>query len=259
VGDWLHLGSAELVVTRPRKPCYKLGIRLGRSDMGARFRASGRSGFYLSVGREGELRAGDTITRVKRGEGPTIHEMLLDIDAMQTRITLPPPDPDEFHPAYAGYVRRIDAITDAGRQLEAQRDRVVARLSPVSNERALFRYAPDKWNVIEVVGHLTDAERIFAYRLLRIGRGDETPLAGFDENAYVPAGVFDRRPLGDVVDEFVATRNSTIALVRGMPSEAWARRGRAKDTVVTTRALAYIILGHVEHHLTVLDERYGIR
>jgi hypothetical protein len=87
--------------------------------------------------------------------------------------------------------------------------------------------------VTEVVGHLADAERIFAYRLLRIGRGDETPLAGFDENAYVPGGAFDYRSLPDVLDEWVSVRNSTIALVRGMPPGAWASRGRANDKVVT--------------------------
>jgi len=259
VGDLLRVGSAELVVTRPRRPCYKLGIRLGRGDIAARFRSSGRSGFYLSVAREGELRAGDAIARVTRGDGPTIREMLLDADAMQTRITLPRPGTDEFHPAYARYIGRIDAITDAGRQLEAQRDRVVGRLSQVSNAQGGFRYAPGKWSVAEVVGHLADAERIFSYRLLRIGRGDETPLAGFDENTYAPAGAFDRRPLADVVEEFVAVRNATIALVRGMPSEGWARRGTARDSTVTTAALAYIILGHVEHHLAILDERYDIR
>jgi hypothetical protein len=105
---------------------------------------------------------------------------------------------------------------------------------------------------------LSDAERIFAYRLLRIGRGDDTPLAGFDENTYVPAGSFDRRSLPEVLDEWVAVRNATVALVRAMPSEAWGRRGRANDRVISTRALVYIMLGHVEHHLAILAERYGV-
>lgn len=259
VGDWLRAGSTELVVTRPRKPCYKLGIRLGQRDMPARFRASGRSGFYLSVAREGALRAGDAITRIKRGVGPTIREMLRDIDAMQTRISLPHPEPGECAPANARYITRIDAVTDAGRQFEAQRDRLVSRLSRLSSEQAAFRYAPGKWSVTEIVGHLADVERIFAYRLLRIGRGDETPLPGFDENTYVPLGAFDRRPLPDVLEEWVAARHATIALVRGMPSEGWARHGRASDAPVTARALVYILLGHVEHHLAVLGERYGIQ
>jgi MOSC domain-containing protein YiiM len=258
IGDRLRVGSTELVVTRPRKPCFKLGIRLGRRDIIARFRASGRSGFYLSVAREGELRAGDAIARVERGTGPTIREVLADSYAMQTRITLPRPDAAEFDPAAARYVARVDAVSDAGRAFETQRDRVVAALSPLSNEQAAFRYAPGKWSVTEMVGHLSDAERIFAYRLLRVGRGDETPLPGFDENTYVPAGAFDRRSLADVLEEWVTTRNATIALVRGMPSEAWTRRGRANDRVVSARALVYVMLGHVEHHLEILAERYQI-
>jgi len=258
IGDRLRVGSAELVVTRPRKPCYKLGIRLGRRDIVARFRASGRSGFYLSVAREGELRAGDAIAHVERGNGPTIREVLTDAHAMQTRITIPRPAAGEFDPAAARYVDRIEAVSDAGRALEMQRERVLATLSELSQEQAAFRYAPGKWSVTEMVGHLSDAERIFAYRLLRIGRGDQTPLPGFDENTYVPAGAFDRRPLADVLDEWVTTRNATLALVRGMPSEGWTRRGRASDQAVTAGALVYVILGHVEHHLGVLAERYQV-
>ena len=258
IGDRLRVGSAELVVTRPRKPCYKLGIRLGRRDMAARVRASGRSGFYLSVAREGELRAGDAIAHVERGNGPTIREVLGDAYAMQTRITIPRPEAGEFDPAAARYVGRMDAVTDAGRALETQRERLVSALSQLSQEQAAFRYAQGKWSVTEVVGHLSDAERIFAYRLLRIGRGDETPLPGFDENTYVPAGAFDRRPLADVLEEWVTVRNATVALVRGLPSEAWARRGRASDQAVTAAALVYVMLGHVAHHLAILEERYRI-
>ena len=109
-----------------------------------------------------------------------------------------------------------------------------------------------------MVGHLCDGERIFAYRLLRIGRGDETPLAGFDENTYVPAGSFERRELNGLIKEWMATRDATIALVRGLPDDAWTQRGVANGTMVTAPALAYIILGHVEHHLGVLRDRYGV-
>ena len=259
VGDRLRIGSAELVVTRPRKPCYKLAIRLARKDMVARFRASGRSGFYLSVSCEGELQAGDAIERVERGTGVTIHDMFTDADAMQTRIALPRPRPDDAGPAMAAYISRVDAVTDAARALETQRERVVAHLTRASSEQAAFRYAPDKWTVTDVVGHLADAERIFACRLLRIGRGDGTPMPGFDERAYVPAGAFVRRPLPDVIDEWVSVRNATISLVRGMPSEGWTRRGVANQHPVTGAALLYIILGHVEHHLAILSDRYDLR
>lgn len=259
VGDRLRVGSVELVVTRPRKPCYKLAIRLARRDMVSRFRASGRSGFYVSVAREGDLQAGDAIERIERGTGAIIHDMFTDTDAMQTRIALARPLPDDAGPDMAVYIARPDEVTDAGRALEMQRERVVARLSRASSEQAGFRYAPDKWSVTEVVGHLADAERIFACRLLRIGRGDDTPLPGFDERVYVPGGAFVRRPLSDVIDEWVSVRNATISLVRGMPSEGWTRRSVVNQQAITGAALLYVILGHVEHHLTILSERYGLR
>jgi hypothetical protein len=110
----------------------------------------------------------------------------------------------------------------------------------------------------EVLGHLSDTERIFSYRLLRIGRGDETPLSGYDENAYVPAGRFDQRPLPMLLAEFRAVRLSTMALIDGMGDECWARRGLANGTPVSARALAYIIVGHVTHHVGVLRGRYGL-
>ena len=132
------------------------------------------------------------------------------------------------------------------------------RFSAVTEAGAGHRYAHDKWSVREVLGHLCDAERIFAYRLLRIARADATPLEGFDENTYVPAGAFDNRALGDLIADWTATRSATIALVRGLPADAWARRGTANGKPVTATALAYIILGHVEHHLGVLHDRYGV-
>jgi len=258
IGDRLQVGSAELVVTRPRKPCYKLAIRLGQRDMVARFRASGRSGFYLSVAREGELRAGDAIIQIERGSGQTIREVFADYNAMQTRITIPRPGADEFDPAAAGYIALIPDLDDGGRALEMQREQVLRRLAGLKGERASFRYAPDKWSVTEIIGHLADSERIFAYRLLRIGRGDGTPLAGYDDPSYVRTGAFERRSFTDVLDEWAAARKATLLMVRGMPSEAWARRGRANNHVVSARALVYIILGHVEHHLAILADRYGV-
>jgi len=258
VGDRLRIGTTELVVTRPRKPCYKLGIRLGRSDAASRFKASGRSGFYLSVAREGELRAGDAIERIERGSGQTIRELVEDAVVMQTRFNIPRPAADEFVRGYGPYIANVPDLDDAPTVLDAQRDRLVARLKGLSAEKAAFRYAPGKWSATEVVGHLADAERVFAYRMLRIGRGDETPLPGWDENTYVPAGAFDRRPIADVVDEFVAVRHATTALVRGTPSEAWTRRGTANNYTFSARALLYIALGHVEHHLHLFTERYQI-
>lgn len=168
------------------------------------------------------------------------------------------PAAGDYDPAAAGYIALVPDITDAVSQLISQRDAVGRRLSAVNPTAAGHRYAPGKWSVREVVGHLCDAERIFAYRLLRIARDDETPLAGFDENTYVPAGSFDTRELNALIKEWMATRDSTIALVRGLPADGWTRRGVANGKSVTAASLAYIILGHVEHHLGVLKERYGL-
>ena len=168
------------------------------------------------------------------------------------------PAAGDYDPASGGYIALVPDITDAVSQLLSQRDAVGRRLSAVNPIAAGHRYAPGKWSVREVVGHLCDAERIFAYRLLRIARGDETPLAGFDENTYVPAGSFDARELNALIKEWMATRDSTIALVRGLPADGWTRRGVANGKAVTTASLAYIILGHVEHHLGILRDRYGV-
>jgi hypothetical protein len=158
----------------------------------------------------------------------------------------------------AGYVAVAPDLDDAVKQLTMQRDTVRQKLSGITRDNAAYRYAEGKWSVREVVGHLTDAERVFGYRLLRIGRGDETPLSGFDENTYVPAGAFEQRDFGDVLEEWVAVRNATLALVRGLPPEAWKRSGTANGKKVTTAALVYVTYGHVEHHVKILAERYSI-
>jgi hypothetical protein len=173
-------------------------------------------------------------------------------------VALPRPAQGDFDPAAAGYVALAPDIDDVVRQLTGQRDRVLGRFWAVTEVIAGHRYAAGKWSVREVIGHIADAERIFAYRLLRIARADETPLSGFDENTYVPAGEFDHRRLRELLNEWTATRNATIALVGGLPAEAWARHGTANGKNVTASALAYVILGHVEHHLGILRDRYGV-
>lgn len=170
-----------------------------------------------------------------------------------------PPAPDEFDPFYAGYVARVARVAAPFDELIAQRARLLNVLSPLSDEQALRRYAPDKWSIKEIVGHLADAERIFSYRLLRIGRGDVTPLPGFEENDYVPAAACDLRPFGALLDEWSTVRDATVSLVTGMPRDAWTRRGTVNNAGISARALLYIILGHVEHHRNVLAERYGVR
>jgi hypothetical protein len=168
------------------------------------------------------------------------------------------PAPDEFDPYYGRYIAHAAGVTAPVDELVAQRARLLNFLSPLSDEQAMFRYAPGKWSVKELVGHLADTERIFAYRLLRIGRGDATPLPGFEENDYVPTAGADARPFGDLLGEWGTVRDATVSLVSGMPANAWMRRGTASGSGVSARALLYIILGHVEHHRGVLEERYGV-
>jgi hypothetical protein len=172
-------------------------------------------------------------------------------------ISVPRPDPDEYAPAFAGYVARVADGEEISAALAAQKDEVALRLTGIPEERGDYRYAPGKWSIKEVVGHLSDTERVFAYRALRIGRGDPTPLAGFDDQTYVAATQSDRLSLSNVVEEWVTVRAATLSLFRLLPPEAWKRIGEASGHPVSVRALAYIIAGHVRHHLETLGTRYG--
>jgi uncharacterized damage-inducible protein DinB len=174
-----------------------------------------------------------------------------------SKLCLPRPAPDESAPFYHGYISEVPG-EEIGNYLVGQLQDLERLMAPLDDTTARARYAAGKWSVKEVLGHLTDAERIFAYRLMRIARGDATPLPGFDENAYVPTGDFDARSLASLIEEFRALRLSTMALMDGLPSDGWARRGQASGASISTRALAYIIVGHVAHHARVLLERYRL-
>jgi len=165
------------------------------------------------------------------------------------------PKPTEHHEYYLSYVSAVPEgnLLDI---LAGQIDRTSALLAAVPEARAGFRYAEGKWSIKEVIGHVADTERVFSYRALRIARGDTTPLPGFDENAWVPFGEFDRRTLADLAAELRAVRTATLALFGGFTAEAWPRMGTASGHPVSARALAYIVTGHERHHLRVLEERY---
>jgi hypothetical protein len=172
-------------------------------------------------------------------------------------LLIPRPQADEAATFYQGYVAKV-TDDDLGAQLEAQLLEIQQLFEDVTDAAALARYAEGKWSIKEILGHLSDTERIFGYRLLRIARGDATPLSGFDENAYVPAGSFDQRPLATLLEELRVVRLSTVALIEGLPKECWTRRGQANGKAISARALAYIIVGHTAHHLGVLRDRYGL-
>lgn len=165
------------------------------------------------------------------------------------------PSADEFAPFYAGYVSAVPD-GDVTRALSAQGESLLHLLKDLEEVKAAGAYAPGKWTVKEVILHMADAERIFAYRLLRIARGDETPLPPFDENAYVPLSGAADRPLDSLLGEFAAVRGATLALLRWLPEAAWTRRGIASGKVVSARALAWIAAGHAMHHERILRERY---
>ena len=174
-------------------------------------------------------------------------------------MTIAVPQEREYAAAFAGYVARAASVEDPLQELTSQRAKVVARLARLSDEQASFRYAPDKWSIKDLVGHLADAERVFAYRMLRIGRGDSTPLPGFEEGDYARAAQSDRRPFGELLAEWSVVRAATMALASSLPEGDWANVGTSNDAPMSARALLYIILGHTEHHLGVLGDRYGVR
>ena len=167
------------------------------------------------------------------------------------------PEPDEIPSPWIGYIQRVpepDPVIVCAAQIED----TATLLRGLSDTDAMYRYGRGKWSIKEVVGHLCDIERIMSYRALRIARGDNTPLPGFDENAYVPAAKFDGRSLTDLVGELRTIRASTLALFRTFDTDAWRRRGTANGKPVSVRALAYVIPGHERHHVEILKTRYSI-
>jgi len=165
------------------------------------------------------------------------------------------PQPGEHAPYFSRYIDLVpeEAVVAA---LEAQGREIAALLSPLGEEKASFRYAPEKWSVKQVLGHVTDAERIFDYRLLSIARGETKSLPGFDENDYMRGANFDQRSFADLLDDFDATRRATLTLLRGLADEAWTRSGTANENKTSVRAIAYMVAGHARHHLGVLRSRY---
>ena len=167
------------------------------------------------------------------------------------------PGPDEYAPFFAGYVARVPE-GDILAILEAQREATCALLAPLSREQVLARPTPEDWNILEVLGHITDGEQVFAYRALRIGRGDPTPLPGFEQDDYVRAARFSERQLGELLEAYAAQRRATLATLRSFDAEAWLHRGTVSGHPCSTRALAYIAAGHELYHIADFHERYGI-
>ena len=165
------------------------------------------------------------------------------------------PASTEHLPYYGRYVELVPG-EDVLAALAGQIGPTLEVLRAIPEERGGFRYAPGKWSIKEVLGHVIDCERVFAYRALRFARHDATPLPGFEQDDYVANAAFDDCRLADLADELGHLRQSTLALFRHLAPEAWLRAGTANDALVTVRALAWIIAGHELHHLQVLRDRY---
>ena len=167
------------------------------------------------------------------------------------------PADTEFAPFYAGYIARVPEI-DPIPVLEAQPADLHALADRIAPEDELYRYAIGKWSVRQVVGHMIDTERVMGYRAFCIARGEAKPLPGFNENEYVAHANSDERPVKELAHEFAAVRHANLWTLRRWSPEDWSRLGNANGKPVSARAIAYIMAGHVRHHLALLRERYGL-
>ena len=163
------------------------------------------------------------------------------------------PQEGDAAPYYFPYINLV-ASDDAVAVMESQLEESIALFAGISEEVSLHRYAPGKWSIRQLLNHVTDTERAFAFRALWFGRGFATPLPGYDQNIAAAGAAADNVPWSAHVEEFRAVRQSTISLFRNMPAEGWTRSGIASDNHVTVRALAFIIAGHVAHHVKILRE-----
>lgn len=172
-----------------------------------------------------------------------------------TRLEIERPAAHEYDPYYAGYIDRVE-----GKQLlevmRRQQSRVLDLLTGLSEEQASHRYAPDKWSIKQVIGHLMDTERVFVYRALSIARGEKQSLPGFEQDEYVASGGFDVRTVESLRDEYQAVRSATIAFFASLDDASWLDTGTANEVNVSVRAIGYIIPGHEAHHLSIIEKRY---
>lgn len=164
------------------------------------------------------------------------------------------PEASEYAPYYANYISQVEG--DVMEMLRRQLEEIKSLTRDFTEDRAGTGYEAGKWSVKELVGHLVDTERVFAYRSLCFARGDRTPLPGFEQDDYVRAADFNRRTLEDITAEFAAVRESTLRLFESFDRDAWARSGTANQHEASVRAVVYITAGHTAHHLRILRERY---
>jgi hypothetical protein len=171
-------------------------------------------------------------------------------------MKLTPPTPEEFSPYYTDYIQRARDQVDVLGVLPMQIDALNSMLGRLTEEQTRFRFGPAEWSIKELVGHLNDVERVFSYRLLRVSRNDKTPIPGFEQDDYVREAGFDEHPLKDLLQEFELLRRANILMINNMSEEAIQRIGTASNNPVSARALIYMLVGHVDHHVASLQENY---
>ena len=168
------------------------------------------------------------------------------------------PEKTEYGEWYADYISLVPEV-DIVTALAAQVGELQEVCGEISEDQGFYAYADGKWTIKEVIGHLNDGERIFAYRALRIARADKTPLPGFEQDEYIASGRFNGRTVADLIEEFALLRRSNIMLFKNLADEAWLRIGTASENPASVRAIAYIMVGHVRHHANILRTRYLLR
>ncbi|WP_151734364.1 DinB family protein ['Paenibacillus yunnanensis' Narsing Rao et al. 2020] len=166
------------------------------------------------------------------------------------------PEANEYNEFQKGYIAHVPAEGDLREILREQTETLTGLFGSLSEEQGNYRYAPEKWSIKELIGHLTDNDRIMSYRLLCFARGEEALLPGYEEKGYVAAGNFGRFTLAEMVQHYRIVRQSTQALLDSLEDDAWTRAGRFGGVQMTVRAQAALIIGHELHHLQVLKERY---
>src|SRR3990172_7396009 len=168
---------------------------------------------------------------------------------------LAPPTTEEYAPYYADYVQRATQKGDVLAALSKQIEEINSTLGSLTDGQARFKFGPHEWSIKEVVGHLNDVERVFSYRLLRISRNDKTPLPGFEQDDYVREAGFDNHALSDLIQEFEFLRRANILAISQMTDAVVERQGTASGATISARALIYMLVGHVEHHMASLNKK----
>jgi len=168
------------------------------------------------------------------------------------------PKTNEYAPYYETYISKVPKDTDIIKILEEQKSKFLGMIRSLSDEQLNYAYDLGKWTVRQSIMHIIETERIFAFRALVISRNDKTSIPGFDQNVYVENNIVNHLDIDYLAKDFSATRNSSTIMFRGFADEQWLRIGTASDNPVSVRATAYMIAGHLNHHLALFKDRYGI-